>query len=105
MGHGTLVPDAGEVVVDQIMAEGRSGLVMVLRQLLRGVSVQSAGRHRVGSIADTAAGSTICPGKEFRCGSSFASAGSFVRRKPVGTIFLLSVCRRLCSDMAGAPAG
>ena len=31
MGERTLVPDAGEVVLDQMMAEGRSGLVMVLR--------------------------------------------------------------------------
>jgi len=31
MGQGTLVPDAGEVVLDQLMAEGRSQLVMVLR--------------------------------------------------------------------------
>ena len=31
MGQGTLVPDAGEVVLDQMMAEGRSGLVMVFR--------------------------------------------------------------------------
>jgi transposase len=31
MGQGTLVPDVGEVVLDQLMAEGRSQLVMVLR--------------------------------------------------------------------------
>ena len=31
MGERTLVPDAGEVVLDQMMAEGRSELVMVLR--------------------------------------------------------------------------
>ena len=31
MGERTLVPDAGEVVLDQMMAEGRSGLVMVFR--------------------------------------------------------------------------
>jgi hypothetical protein len=31
MGQGTLVPDVGEVVLDQLMAEGRSRLVMVLR--------------------------------------------------------------------------
>jgi transposase len=34
------VPDAGEVVLDQLIAEGRSGRVMVLRRLSRGVSVQ-----------------------------------------------------------------
>ncbi len=31
MGQGTLVPDVGEVELDQLMAEGRSRLVMVLR--------------------------------------------------------------------------
>lgn len=31
MGQGPLVPDAGEVVLDQLMSEGRSRLVMVLR--------------------------------------------------------------------------
>jgi len=31
MGHGTLVPDAEEVVLDQLTVEGRSRLVMVLR--------------------------------------------------------------------------
>lgn len=31
MGQGTLVPDAGEVGLDQLMSEGRSRLVMVLR--------------------------------------------------------------------------
>jgi transposase len=31
MGQATLVPDVSEVVLDQLMAEGRSQLVMVLR--------------------------------------------------------------------------
>jgi hypothetical protein len=31
MGRGTLVPDAEEAVLDQLVVEGRSWLVMVLR--------------------------------------------------------------------------
>src|SRR5208282_4185894 len=31
MERGTLVPDAGQVVLDQLLVEGRSRLVMVLR--------------------------------------------------------------------------
>jgi hypothetical protein len=31
MEHRTLVPDVGEVVLDQLMVEGQSQLVMVLR--------------------------------------------------------------------------
>ena len=36
MGHRTLVPDVGEVVLDQLMVEGRSRLVMVLRPASEG---------------------------------------------------------------------
>jgi len=36
MGHRTLVPDIGEVVLDQLMVEGRGRLVMVLRPASEG---------------------------------------------------------------------
>jgi hypothetical protein len=69
------------------------------------VSVQSAGRHLGGFIADTAAGSTICHGKGFRCGSSFVFDGSFAIRKAVDTAYSLKVYRRPYSDMLGVLAG
>jgi hypothetical protein len=69
------------------------------------VSVQSADRHLDGFIADTAVGSTICPGKGYRCGSSFVFDGSFAIRRAVDTAYLLKVYRRLYSDMPGATAG
>jgi hypothetical protein len=84
MGQRMLVPDADEVVLDLLIPEGRTRLVMVLRLPAWGVSLQSAYRHHIGFTADIS-GSMIFLGKESRYGSSLSSAGSFVRRKAVAT--------------------
>jgi hypothetical protein len=59
------------------------------------VCVLSVAKRHGAFIVDTAAGSTICPGKAFQCGSSFASDGSFVIRKTVVIIYSRNACRRL----------
>jgi len=101
MGQGTLVPDAGEVVLDQLMVEGRSQLVMVLRPAGEG-SVCPECRQASRRIH-----SRYCrrlndlPWEGIPVRIELRVRRSFVRRKTVGTIYLLNVCRRLCSAMRG----
>jgi hypothetical protein len=105
MGRRTLVPDAGEVVLDQLMVEGQGRLVMVLRPAGEGSVCPECRQASRRIHSDTAAGSTICHGKGFRCGSSFVFDGSFAIRKAVDTAYSLKVYRRLYSDMLGLLAG
>jgi transposase len=105
MGKLTLVTDAGEVVLDQLMAEGRSGLVMVLRPAGEGsVCPECRGAsRRIHSRYSRRLNDLAWEGIPVRI--ELRVRRFFVRRKPVGAICLLNVWRRLCSDLPGAPVG
>lgn len=102
MGQRTLVPDAGEVVVDQLMVDGQNQLVMVLRRAGEG-SVCPECRQASRRIH-----SRYCrqlndlPWEGIPVRIELRVRRFFGRRKAVDTIYLLKVCRRLCGDMPGA---
>jgi len=101
MGHRTLVPDAGEVVLHELKAVGQSRLVMVLRSTGRESCCPTCGQASRRIHSRYCRHLSDLPWKVFLLVSCFKSGDSLAELRHAASTFSLSGCRRPCSDMVG----
>ena len=105
MGRRTLVPDAGEVVLDQLMVEGQGRLVMVLRPAGEGSVCPECWQASRRIHSRYCRGLNDLPWEGIPVRIELRVRRSFAIRKAVDTAYSLKVYRRPYSDMLGVLAG